>query len=136
VKPPDLQSIEHLSRFPGLSKDLIRANSEALISENLSAAQHSSLIPVSTTGSSGIPLQVWLNQREYSISLAHVLHGFLSAGSSIRDTFVHVHVPSGETRHFAFEQMGILRQIHLDLRLGEDATLILPLCTLFPATCS
>jgi phenylacetate-CoA ligase len=78
---------------------------------------------VKTTGSSGFPLEVKLSAREYATSLSFVLYGFLAAGASYRDTFVHIHALTAPAKHYAFERFGVLRQLHLDLRAGEKATL-------------
>lgn len=121
--PGDIRSIGDLSRLPCLTKETVRAEAGSLFSTNLSAERRASLVTIRTTGSSGTPLLIYLSRSEYFQSLAHVLYGFLSAGAGIRDTFVHIHIPQSDTHHFAFEKLGILHQVHLDLRSGEQATL-------------
>jgi phenylacetate-CoA ligase len=123
MRPGDIRSIDELRSLPVLTRENVLTHADELVSQEAAARKRSSLIPIRTTGSSGIPLQVWLSQREYFQSLSHVLYGFLSAGASITDTFVHIHVPLNKAQHFTFERLGILQQVHLDLRMGEHSTL-------------
>jgi len=122
-RPSDLRSIEDLKLCPTLARSDVQMRQEELISADASAAERNSLIRVSTTGSSGTLVRVMLNRREYYQSLSHVLYGLLSAGAGIRDTFVYIYVPQEKIRHYSFEHIGILRQVHLDLRMSERSVL-------------
>jgi len=123
IRTSNLRSIEDLKLCPTLARSDVQMHQEELISSDAVTTERNSLIPVYTTGSSGTPVRVMLNRREYYQSLSHVLYGFLRAGAGIQDTFVHIHVPPGKIRHYSFERLGILQQVHLDLRMGERSTL-------------
>lgn len=123
IKPNDIKTIEDLQHLPILRRDTAQGNTAALLSRRLEARERAALVNVRTTGSSGIPLEISLTRHEYYESLTHVLYGFLAAGASLRDSFIHIHVTQGPVPHFGFERFGFMRQVHLDLRKGPRTTL-------------
>src|SRR3989338_181390 len=76
--PDRVRCLEDLSKIPVLTKSSIQADPSRFISERVPESKRRSQ---GTTGSSGVPLQVWMTKEEELYSRALVLHGFLKSGA-------------------------------------------------------
>lgn len=59
VAPESIQSLNDISRIPILTKDHIRQNRDSMVS---STADESQLIPIKTSGSTGVSLQLFMDE--------------------------------------------------------------------------
>lgn len=72
VSPKDLNSLEDLSRFPGVTKQEIQANKEAMVAKNW---PEEDLVGDLTGGSTGTPLSFYYSRdRKYSRAAATIRH--------------------------------------------------------------
>ena len=104
VKPEQIKTIEDLSKLPLVSKSEIRQRSNDVISTDYSM---DSLRVLSTSGSTGEPLRVFISKQEDGFRKAKHLRANLSCGHKFFNRWLTVTSPS----HFS-EVGGIQKRLH------------------------
>ncbi|MBI5837852.1 MAG: phenylacetate--CoA ligase family protein [Candidatus Eisenbacteria bacterium] len=122
VRPGDIRCAGDLARLPVLDRAAVRDAGELLLDERV-ARDPSRLVKVSTTGSTGTPLQLRLSNADFARSWAFFAYGLLACGGRLRDRYAQVQVPGPARRPTPIERLGFMRQIYVDLREGPAAVL-------------
>lgn len=104
IKPENIQSIDDLSKLPIISKSEIRHCTTDLISSDYSVEK---LRVLSTSGSTGQPLRVYISRAEDGYRKAKHLRANYSCGHKFSNRWLTVTSPS----HFS-EVSGIQKQLH------------------------
>ncbi len=105
IKPDDINSISDLNKISIITKNDMRINTNDLISREY---DKSDLIRYSTSGSTGMPLPVYVTQKEDDYRKAKHLRSNIIVGQKPWDTYVCITTPS----HFG-EIPSILRKVGL-----------------------
>jgi phenylacetate-CoA ligase len=103
VKPEEIKTVEDLSKLPIISKSEIRQNMNDVISSDYSME---SLRVLSTSGSTGQPLKVYISKEEDGFRKAKHLRANLSCGHKFSNRWLTVTSPS----HFS-EVSGIQKRL-------------------------
>jgi phenylacetate-CoA ligase len=123
LHPEEIQTIEDLRRLPMLTKSEVRQNQKNLLADDEARATRGDILSIQTSGSTGLPLTIFLSRSEFIEGLALVIYGFLKCGGRIRDRYAQIIAPSSNRDTFAFERLGVLRQHFIDLRQGVENAL-------------
>ena len=99
AKPSDIRTASDLSKIPILSKEDIKHNTPRMVSKQFEAAR---LKRVSTSGSTGEPLTIYLTGRDEEFRKAKHLRSNVALGQKARDRWVVITGPQhfGETQRF------------------------------------
>jgi phenylacetate-CoA ligase len=99
VKPSDIRTADDLSKIPILSKEDIKQNTSRIVSKQFETTH---LKKVSTSGSTGEPLTIYLTGREEELRKAKHLRANVALGQKARDRWVVITGPQhfGETQGF------------------------------------
>ncbi len=91
LRPADVRKGDDLRKLPILTKETIRTNirNGKLLATNLKKA---SLIPNSSSGSTGEPLQFYVTKDSYSLNIAANLRGWYNMGYRLGDRYVKLSV--------------------------------------------
>ncbi|UCC33799.1 MAG: phenylacetate--CoA ligase family protein, partial [Candidatus Bathyarchaeota archaeon] len=104
VKPSDIRTREDLAKLPILGKDKLRYGSpEQLVS---SGVEIKDLKAIRTSGSTGTPLRVYINEREDDWRKAIYMRANISCGQRPRDRWVVVTAP-----HHFFDTTSLQRRL-------------------------
>ncbi len=79
----DFQTIEDLKKFPVLTKKIIMENQKDLIAENF---KYQKQYPITTSGSSGDKLQIFVNDDVFKREAAFNMRAYLEQGAKMYDT--------------------------------------------------
>ncbi|MFH1115835.1 MAG: phenylacetate--CoA ligase family protein [Pseudomonadota bacterium] len=77
LKPGDIQSIDDLKKLPTLTKETVRKRKDDLLATNVSAFERD---PAHTSGSSGTPLDFFMDKTTRPLDRALVLRHLMSLG--------------------------------------------------------
>jgi len=91
VRPSDIRTVRDLSKLPILRKDEIRKNLSRLLSTEFDM---NTLRMLSTSGSTGLPLRVFVSNKEDDYRKAKHLTANIFCGQKPRDRYVTVTSPS------------------------------------------
>jgi phenylacetate-CoA ligase len=91
LKPSDIQGISDLKQLPIVRKNDIRQNSHRIISREF---DEQSLIQLSTSGSTGQPLHVFITDKEDDFRKAKHLKANIVCGQRPRDKYVTITSPT------------------------------------------
>lgn len=107
--PTDIKSLDDLQYIPVLTKADIRNNLDDLISDNIETIPHKK---TATGGSTGEPLEYWLDHRSWSMSTASTLFHWEKCGYNYGDK----HIALGSTSLFVNENLSIKHQLYYRLK--------------------
>ena len=79
----DFQTIEDLKNFPILTKKIIMENQKDLIAQNF---KHQRPYPITTSGSSGDKLQIFVNDDVFKREAAFNMRAYIEQGAKMYDT--------------------------------------------------
>ena len=79
----DFQTIEDLKKFPVLTKKIIMENQKDLIAQNF---KYQKQYPITTSGSSGDKLQIFVNDDVFKREAAFNMRAYLEQGAKMYDT--------------------------------------------------
>jgi phenylacetate-CoA ligase len=91
IKPSDVRTIKDLDKLPVISKDDIRRNPNRILSNR---NDPNSLRVLSTSGSTGLPLRVFINRDEDDYRKAKHLTANILCGQRPRDRYATISSPS------------------------------------------
>ncbi len=99
LKPSDIKDLNDLGKLPYLTKDSFRMNFDGMVAENLN---RKSLLEISTSGTSGKPLQFYASKETREKELAFVFHQWERVGFTPDDFSVQVRgdVVPGKVFHY------------------------------------
>lgn len=120
VKPADIRTARDLAKLPVIDKRILRAQP---IEDLLRAGERvERLTRLSTSGSSGAPFDVYLDDRASTLRKAQSLRPYLTNGRRLRDrALLLTGHPEREPKWF--ERLGVLREQRLDCNLPLDQQL-------------
>lgn len=112
-----------LGAIPPLEPEELRADPGRFVTRAARPGQKRLLRWVRTSGSSGTPLTVVCDTREYVTSLVTILAGFSGAGWRPWRSLAYVCVPAYHRPRRPLETLGLFREVVVDLREGPRANL-------------
>ena len=120
ITPLDIRGLSDLKKIPYLTKDDIKTNYGDLLTREIEK-QGNEIRYLTTTGSTGIPLKITLNTREYLYSHLLVRYGYLRSGVPLFGKLAYFQVPATPSKkaHY-YEKADIFRQYKIDLREGPE----------------
>lgn len=111
--PPERFSIPDLARLPILEKEELRRE----FPEQWLRSQRPPLVVWHTTGSTGKPLAVGMNEVEIALSEVHMRYGFMRSGLSARQSLCWIMAVRDRFEdRTLFQRLGLGRQYQVDLR--------------------
>ena len=116
VKPEDIRTVRDLAKIPITSrKDIQKLSSEDTISTSIDRKKCKRIL---TSGSSGIPLPVYLNQRDFHYYEMVWARTFLANGQRIFDRIVDFkyHLPP----KYWFEHLGVWRKAVISVHENDE----------------
>ena len=121
IHPDDIHSLEEYTKVPTLTKAEIQSNPiNYLLSQN---ADEQKLIWRSTSGSTGIPLNIGLNQKTLEFEGA-IWHRALSEnGLKIRDKRTVISDPRSFPKSQSILEKGLIKRQHISIFDGPDTQL-------------
>ena len=102
IKPVDVKTEKDLNKLPILRKDEIRKNLDEMISKEFTVGD---LKMLSTSGSTGQPLFLYMSDREDEFRKAKHLRANISCGQKLRDRWVTITSPRHLEEHMKLQQM-------------------------------
>lgn len=124
LAPGDLKSIDDLARFPILERRTIAVERSRLTSRIALAGPQGQLHAMTTTGSTGTPLEIVLSSGELAHSRALAHYGHIRSGRRLSDVVAHVCVPDRlAERGHVLARLGVGRTVPVDLLEGVEANL-------------
>ena len=112
VRPDTIRTVEDLERLPIIDKARLQTrHTSELISDDYGSSDE--LIMLRTSGSSGMPLELYINRDYEAIRKAQSLRPYLTNGRHITDQVLYF---TGHTDQRAkwFEYLGLLRETRID----------------------
>jgi phenylacetate-CoA ligase len=88
IKPQDVKSLKDLQKIPILTKEIVRNNYPDKIVDRRSDKKN--CIFKSTTGSTGVPLEVCFSSKGYDYSSSSYIFAFLECGLRLTDKLVSI----------------------------------------------
>ncbi|MEW5748756.1 MAG: phenylacetate--CoA ligase family protein [Candidatus Thermoplasmatota archaeon] len=85
LRPDDFKAIEDLERLPVLTKDVIKANWEALVPLDIASVRYERK---ATGGSTGTPFPYRMSRHDKMLSMCHLYRGWSYAGYQLGDRMV------------------------------------------------
>lgn len=83
INPDDIKNLEDIKKIPYLTKDIIRKNSDKLISPTIAKKYFKSVL---SGGTSGLPLEFYLDKRTSSpVEMAYIEHLWKRVGFKLYD---------------------------------------------------
>lgn len=141
ISPEHIRNKNDLNKIPILTKEDIRKNTHDFISRKYNQLK---LKKISTSGSTGMPLKVWINQVEDEIRKAKHIRANKSYGQKLRDkwviitsphhfgastklqNFLRIYVPTPvSVFHDVDTQMNIIKGLQPDILDGYSSSLLL-----------
>lgn len=121
IHPNDIKDIEDINKIPILRKKDIQYNTKKLISQKYNIQK---LELHSTSGSTGVPLDVYLDEKEDHYRKAKHLRANLSCGMGPRDKWVTITSPNQFTHVSPIQKkLGIFAPEPLSVFIGAKAQL-------------
>jgi phenylacetate-CoA ligase len=102
VRPEDIKTPEDLKKLPILQKKTVRDNITRMISRKLSPW---SLKKASTSGSTGLPLTIYLSEKEDEFRKAKHLRANIALGQKMRDRWVAITGPQHFSEITGFQRL-------------------------------
>ena len=117
LHPEDIQSIEDISKIPIIDKKLLRQNPfDDLISEKYKIRR---LIPVTTSGSSGMMLKFFIDNSFDQFRKAQFLRPYITNGKHFSDRTVVFSAPKAATKKW-FQHLGLMNETRIFYNAGSD----------------
>lgn len=113
IRPENIKDLSDLNKLPIISKSDMRENTDALISRKY---EKSGLIRYSTSGSTGMPLPVYVDRREDDYRKAKHLRSNIVIGQRPWDRYVCITTPShfGEIPSF-LRRLGVFSREYISV---------------------
>ena len=92
ILPEDIKSLSDLKKIPITSKETLQSlPKEKLIAKN---TDHNNLFNLRTSGSTGMPLDIWISKKEYFLRSAYLKRMCLENGTKYSDRIVVITAPN------------------------------------------
>lgn len=124
LDPRDLSGVADLAALPVLERRTIAVGRDRLMSREALAGRRGRLHAMTTTGSTGAPLEIVVSSAELAQSRALAHYGHIRSGRRLSDVVAHVCVPERlADRGHALARLGVGRTVPVDLLEGVEANL-------------
>jgi phenylacetate-CoA ligase len=124
LKPSDIEHLEDLGKLPVIQKSEVRKNLAEMVSQS---ADRGSLTQLSTSGSTGAPLILYIDKYEDILRKVRHLRANITCGQHMRDRWVtvtgsHINVDVGRLQQFL--RIYLLRRVSVFLDVKSQVDIV------------
>lgn len=120
LKPHDLQTAADLPKLPFLTKETVRTRRKDLIATNMASRDR---VPVSTSGSTGSPLQFYIDRATRAMERALALRRLLWLGYENGDVVAVIRADTFSNRERLYRYFHGSRELVFDFTSADDEKL-------------